>query len=411
MLLDMNSYFASVEQQANPLLRGRPVGVCAYLSPRSCVIAASIEAKEFGVRTGMRVGDARIICPHIHLLENEPAKYRFVSEKIFSILAQYSDNVSPFSIDEAFVDLTGQVGHNSCGRLGSAYDEAVLIAKEIKTRIRQEVGSWLKCSIGISFTSWLAKFAAEEKKPDGLTVITKSDLGTIFQGRPLPRACGIADRLETRLRVLGIYDLGQLQQTNPQKLLTALGKYGYYLWAHLNGLELSHWIKSEGNEQKSIGHSYCLPKLGRDKQYLQEIMFKLCEKTGRRLRQQGLVARSIYSGWSYVEGSGNWQSRRLSYPIFTTQDIWREAVRRLLAADLTDKVRLLAVSVGSLTPFVNQMSFWHDARAAYRLGQALDDINDRYGEYTVYQGLLHKVKEQARDRIGFRKSVPVNRPV
>lgn len=428
LLLDMNSYFASVEQQANPLLRGRPVGVCAYLSKRGCIIAASIEAKKFGVKTGTNVADAKKLCPGIILVENEPEKYRAVSKKIFSILADYSDNVSPFSIDEAFVDLTGWVEN---------FFEARELALIIKSRIKNEVGSWLKCSIGISFTNWLAKFAAEEKKPDGLTIIVKNQkeeqelkktfitlrqaqhyinkntniysLDTVFINRPLQHACGIASKTEARLKLIGINTLEELKHSNPQKLLSSLGKYGYYLWAHLNGIEINGWIKKEGSVQKSIGHSYCMPKQGKDKEYLRGVLFKLCEKTGRRLREQNLVAGSISSGWSYMEMKGQWRNRRLSYPIFTTQDIYREAVHFLDNAFLIDNVRMLAVSVGALSPFVPQMSFWKDDDASYDLGKALDDINDRYGEYSVYQGLLHKVKDQAQDRIGFRKSVEVKR--
>src|SRR3989338_11450 len=112
--IDMNSYFASVEQQANPFFRGKPVGVCAYLSPNGCIIASSIEAKKLGIKTGMRVREAQTIYPKIILEENEPAKYRSVTEKIFSILSQYTDRMEPYSIDEAFLDLTGwthQYGH------------------------------------------------------------------------------------------------------------------------------------------------------------------------------------------------------------------------------------------------------------------------------------------------------------
>ncbi len=179
MHLDMNSYFATVEQQANPLLRGKPVGVCAYLSPKGCIIAASQEAKKFGVRTGMRVSEAKKICPQIILLENDPDKYRFISRQIFSVLKKISDDVEVYSIDEAFIDLTG---------LAKDFNVAQAIAKKIKQTIRDEIGSYLTCSIGISHTRWLAKFASEENKPDGLTIITQQDLANIFKDRPLQHA-------------------------------------------------------------------------------------------------------------------------------------------------------------------------------------------------------------------------------
>jgi len=212
-----------------------------------------------------------------------------------------------------------------------------------------------------------------------------------------------------RLRSMGINTLDQLQKTNPQKLMAVLGKYGYYLWAHLNGIEVSGWIAKANNQPKSIGHSYCVPKQGKDKDYLRGILFKLCEKTGRRLRKNGLMAKSIYIGWDYVREKGEWTSRRLPSPLFSTRDIYRWAVRFLNDAYLSDDVRMIAVSVSSLCPYTPQLSFWRDESKYYELSRTLDDINDRYGEYTVYCGLLHKVKDQARDRIGFRKTVEVRR--
>ncbi len=423
LLLDMNSYFASVEQQANPLLRGKPVGVCAYLSDNGCIIAASIEAKQRGVKTAMRVQHARRLCPDIVLVENEPAKYRIVSKAIFVLLAEYSDNVSPYSIDEAFVDLTGWVADMR---------EAVSVAQTIKRRIKQEIGSWLQCSVGISFTHWLAKFAAEEHKPNGLTVIVVDQNDPLFDidqdacavyahthvfaGRPLQHACGIADRMAARLQAVGITDLGVLQQADPQKLMLSFGKYGYYLWAHVNGIEISNWIKKEGAVQKSVGHSYCVPKHVMDKVYLRQVLYKLCEKTGRRLREQNLVARSIYSGFSYVQPQdgqsivkGEWQSRKLAVPIFTTKQVYEAAVQGLNQAVLKTKVRLLAVSVSSLSPFSPQLSFWGDGTTDYALGSALDKLNTKYGEYTVYPGIMHGMGDFAHDRIGFRKSVSVER--
>lgn len=415
--LDMNSYFATVEQQANPYLRGKPVGVCAYLSENGTIIAPSIEAKARGVKTAMRVRDARKLCPEVILVENEPAKYRHISTQLFSLLAEYSDNVSPYSIDEAFVDLTGWV---------ASFDQARVLAETIKQRIQTEIGRWLKCSIGISFTHWLAKFASEEQKPDGLTIITQPDISTIFINRPLQHATGIAQKLESRLFLAGIHTLGQLQKADPHTLMQILGKYGYFIWCHVNGIEVKGWIKRENAEQKSIGHSYCVPKQGKDKEYLRKVLFKLCERTGRRLRKKGLVARTVSSGWDYVgkgpalgpstdsgraPSKGEWRRHKLPYPIFTTQDIFEQAVDIFDKAFFLDDVRIVAVNVSSLSPFSSQLSFWHNDSARYQLGKTMDELNNKYGEYTVYPGRMFGMESQARDRIGYRKSVDVLRPL
>jgi DNA polymerase IV len=150
--IDMNSYFASVEQQANPFLRGRPVGVCSYLSPGGCIIASSMEAKAKGIKTGCRVSDARMLDPDVVLLENEPSKYRSATDKIFGILKEYTDTFEPYSIDEAFLDLTGWVRD---------FPAAESLGRDIQCRIKAEIGEWLNSSVGIGWTRFLAKFAGD----------------------------------------------------------------------------------------------------------------------------------------------------------------------------------------------------------------------------------------------------------
>ncbi len=223
MHIDMNSYFASVEQQANLFLRGRPVGVCAYLSPGGCIIASSMEAKAKGVKTGCRVRDAKVLCPEIFLIENEPAKYRSTTEKIFAIFEEYTDRVEHYSIDEAFLDLTGWaneriiairhpevfcsvipakagiqeedaqrhfsalswIPHHPSLPIRSVRDDsreegqdvfywAKVTALIIRERIKIEVGEWMDCSIGISYTKFLAKFASDIADKKSVLVIRQS---------------------------------------------------------------------------------------------------------------------------------------------------------------------------------------------------------------------------------------------
>jgi nucleotidyltransferase/DNA polymerase involved in DNA repair len=244
MHIDMNSYFASVEQQANPFLRGRPVGVCAYLSPGGCIIASSMEAKAKGVKTGFRVRDAKQLCPDIFLVENEPAKYRSTTEKIFNILDDYSDKIEHYSIDEAFLDLTGwaderilrirhpelwdspeslvvsresnaqKACHSREGGNPGEMDKnkkhidglnikghsfkdvfitahswipdqagddnnnnnddfywAKVISLIVRDRVKKEVGEWMNCSIGVSYTKFLAKFASDIAPKKGILII------------------------------------------------------------------------------------------------------------------------------------------------------------------------------------------------------------------------------------------------
>ncbi|MCD4761952.1 DNA polymerase IV [bacterium] len=394
--IDMNSYFASVEQQANPFLRGRSVGVCAYLSPNGVIIASSMEAKAKGIKTGCKVREAKQLDPDIVLLENEPAKYRSTTEKIFKILKEYSDTIEPYSIDEAFVDLSGWSNN---------FSEAEQTVREIQSRIKDEVGEWLNSSAGISWTKFLAKFASDIAPKKSLLLIeNRLKLVDLLRERALTDAWGINTRTERRLRMLGIKDLLDLKNFNQDQIRKALGRYGYYLWSNVNGKEIT--AVSQGiKPPKSIGHSYCLPKKTSDKEYLSKVLFKLCEKTGRRLRGQDREARQISVFLAYTRGGGAGRSFITPNKLFTTEEICIQANRFLEKTKLLMPIRMVAVSVGRLTPVTSQMSMFEDNLSIKDLSRALDKINDKYGEYTVVRGQMFGTNNIARDRIGFRKSV------
>lgn len=395
--IDMNSYFASVEQQANPFLRGKPVGVCAYLSPRGCIIASSREAKARGIKTGCTVAEARRLDPAVVLAENEPAKYRSTTERIFKILSEYTDALEPYSIDEAFLDLTGWAND---------FKQAEAIGHELAARVKSEVGEWLSASVGISWTKFLAKFASDIGPKGGMLVITRKNLDGLLNGRPLTDAWGIGQAMAERLKCLVINNLLELKNYSANKIRRTLGRYGYYLWANVNGLEIS--AVSQGTPvPKSIGHSYCLPKKTADKKYLGAIMYKLCEKTGRRLRGENLEAGQIRVYAAYVNGGGTSKSFKTEEKMFTTEEIARQAAGFLEKTNLAMPVSQLAVSVGRLTSVSGQMSLLENNLSKKDLSRAMDKLNNKYGEYTVISGAMFRLKEQARDRIGFRKTINI----
>jgi len=397
--IDMNSYFASVEQQANPFLRGRAVGVCAYLSPGGCIIASSMEAKKKGIKTGCIVREAKKLDPSIVLLENEPAKYRSTTKRIFNILSDYTDTVEPYSIDEAFLDLSGFV---------ESWEKAELVGREIQARIKKEVGSWLNSSVGISWTRWLAKFTSDlAPKKDILQISTKMDLNEILQGRALQDAWGINKRMERRLRVLGIKNLWDLKHFSSARIKQALGWYGYYLWANVNGEEVSR-VNRGAPESKTVGHSYCIPKKTKEKKYLDGVLYKLCEKTGRRLRDSDREAQGINIFFAYTRGGGVGKSWKTGAKMFTTEEIYSPAGRYLENINLLMPVRMVAISVFRLSPVSSQMSFFEDNLGQKDLSRALDNINTKYGEYTVVKGRMFNTDNIARDRIGFRKTIDIN---
>ncbi|MFZ6015661.1 MAG: DNA polymerase Y family protein [Patescibacteria group bacterium] len=308
----MNSYFASVEQQANPQLRGRPLGVCAYLHKAGCVIAASVEAKQCGVKVGMSMEVAKAVCPQMKFIQNDPPKYRAVSSRVFSLFHELTDKVEHYSIDEVFLDLTGWYRDEA---------EAAWALCRARLRIQSEVGEWLRCSVGIAPSKFLAKLASEMQKPNGLTSINQDNLDAALATRDLEDACGIGKRIRRRLNKLGIYNLLDLKNYPVGNLIRALGIAGYYWHERLRAREIDRFESSntdlnqdhvprtmrQGSDSenrsssfvvrcsipKSVGHSFCVPKRANEQNLILPILLRLTERAGRRLRSFGRFARAM----------------------------------------------------------------------------------------------------------------------
>jgi DNA polymerase-4 len=286
------------------------------------------------------------------------------------------------------------------------FDEAKKIAEEIQIRVREEVGDWLGCSIGISWTKFLTKFAGDIAPKKGILIIDSYQvLNKVLCNRPLTDAWGINIRTEARLRALGIKNLLELKNYSSDKIRRVLGRYGYYLWCNVNGIEIAS-VNQGFRMPKSVGHSCSLPKKTTDIEYLSTVLFKLCEKTGRRLRELECEAQSIYLGLVYVENSGFFRTRKMPEKMFTTEEIYRCAKRILAEANLL-LVKVVSVSVSNLTPITSQMALFEDNLSKKDLSLAVDKLNDKYGEYTVVQGQMFGADNIARDRIGFRKTMEV----
>lgn len=241
--LDINSCFATIEQQANPKLRDKPVVVAAYATNHGCILASSITAKKLGIKTGMRVKDAKLIYPKVVVLEPDPAKYRFVHRKIKKILENYSDKVTPKSIDEFVFTLHSRV--SPCDA-----------SKEIKDRIKKEVGEYITVSIGISTNRYLAKVASNLQKPDGLVEINKDNIRNIFFKLKLTDLTGIKKGNFNRLKLFGITNSLEFLDASVDKLKLAFGGIcGLYWYMRLHGFEVDNFKSKRG----MYGNSFAPP--------------------------------------------------------------------------------------------------------------------------------------------------------
>jgi DNA polymerase-4 len=281
LLLDFNSYFASVEQQLNPALRGRPVAVLPVLAETTCCIAASYEAKRHGVKTGTPVAEARRLCPDIVFVPARPRVYVEMHQRLMQVV----DSVIPLgeilSIDEVMCELTG-----------SWQEEAVAVARarEVKRRLLDEVGECLTCSVGIAPNRFLAKIASNMQKPNGLTVIRESDLPEVLFGLTLTDLHGVAGAMQRRLERAGIHTVEALCRADREALRRVWGGIeGSRMYERLRGLEPA----LPPTRRASIGHSHVLPPHLRTEAGAYAVLSKLTQKAAVRLRAEGYLARRM----------------------------------------------------------------------------------------------------------------------
>ncbi len=386
MLVDMNSFFASVEQQANPALRGKPVGVCASLHKTSCVIATSKEAKALGIKTGTSIYKAQQIYPDIVLLHSEPEKYRQVNREINKIFRDYTKNVQVYSIDESFLDMHGL--------------NPLLVGAEIKRRIKEEVGEWLTCSVGIGPNKFISKLAADMQKPDGLTVVWRENLPDIYKYKKFSDLWGLSRGWTKRLNSMGINGPSQLLNYPVANLISTFGKPGFYIWQRVSGLEVDE-IKAEEDLPKSFGHSWVLNFRTKDKNRLKVVIMRLAEKAARRMRREGFIAFGIYLSVSLANGNGYHKSRKLQWAVETGLSLYEEAMKIWSSWKFEDNVMHIAVGFTNLKLKTNQLALFPE-----KLGQltpTLDRINDKYGEFAIRSALLTTTSDYAPDSIAFGK--------
>jgi DNA polymerase-4 len=385
MHLDINSCFATIEQQANPNLRGKPIAVAAFTSPNGCILAASIEAKKLGIKTGMRVKDGKEIYKDLAILPPDPWKYRNVHLSLKNLLSEYSPEVFPKSIDE-FV-------------LKPFSDNLGKTAKEIKGRIRAEIGEWISVSVGISTNRYLAKIAAGYQKPDGLVEINKDNYLDIFSSLKLTDLTGIKYANQARLNSMGIFSVMDFYSSPIWKFKAAFHSItGLYWFTRLHGYEVDNIEFA----RRSYGNSVALGVNLSSVSELSSVLSRLSEKTGMRLRKSGYKAKGIHLALLGKNGSFWHKGRLLTREIFDTRDIFREAYRLLVEAHPSSPVANIAVSCFSLSKNKSfQTELFRDIVKNEKLVVAVDEINERWGNFVVGPAKSRGSTGLVLDRIAF----------
>lgn len=374
--VDMNAFFASVEQRFNPALRGRPIAVCGNPQSRTVVAACSYEAKAFGVKNGMSVHEARALCPGLIPVAGNPDKYVDIAHNIFALFGRMTPQMEVFSIDEAFLDLT-----RTYHVFGLDPEDA---ARWIKARIRSAYG--LTCSIGIGPNKLIAKLASGLRKPDGLTRVSAAEVPALLRDRPVEALCGIGPRLTERLRDLNIFTCGQLGEAPESLLLAKFGIMGLVMRRMGRGEDASPVAELTAEAAaKSMGHSYTLARDTDSPEEIRGTLLRLSERVARRLRVDGYQGRTVGVTIRYADFSSWSHEHTLSVPTDHGPDIY-EAGLRLFARygePLRQRVRLIGIGVSQLVRHERQESWLDEEVRAERLDRCLDALADRFGESTV----------------------------
>lgn len=392
LLADMNAFYASVHQAMEPRLKGKPVIVGGDPAKRhGIVLAASYEAKVWGVKTGMAVGEARDFCPEGIFLKPSYRHYVDFSTRIVRIMKDFTPLVEPFSIDEAFLDVSG------CGNLlGSSLD----IALQLKSRIKNEVG--VLCSVGVGPNKLLAKMAAGMQKPDGLTVLDLPDVPDKMWPLPARKLFGVGSRLEKRLRDLNIRTIGDLAVYPLPALQKRFGLIGHVLHLSANGLDYSPVDPHSLERIKSIGHQITLPRDYYGFDVIEVVILELCEIVCRRVRLGGYTGRTVNLTLKDVEFLWISRARTLSQTTALTGDVYRVAVELLHRHWPAWKpVRMIGISLGGLVEnTAEQMDLFGEKERARRLHAACDRIKDRFGEQSILRAVSLTPAGVLRDRQG-----------
>ena len=371
--VDMDAFYASVEQRDDPSIRGQPV-IVGGTGPRGVVAAASYEVRKFGVRAAMPMREALRRCPDAVCIRPRMSHYQSVSRQIFAVFAEYTPLVEGLSLDEAFLDVTA-----STAALGPAPD----IAAAIKHRILER--TQLTCSVGVAPNKLVAKIASELEKPDGLVIVAPGEVNALLDPLPLRRLFGLGPKTAPRVEALGIRTLGELRAANPDLLRPVFGRYAERVQQRAAGIDDRPVVPDLEEVQISTEETFDTDI--DDHAQLRSELFRLADRSGARLRERGLSASCVTVKIRRTDFTTYTRQRHIEPPTQETRVIARVAVELLdawLATEPNTALRLLGVGVTELGPAVQLDLFTAPESARNQhLDGALDRIRGRFGRFAV----------------------------
>lgn len=377
--MDMDAFFAAVEQRDNPDLRGRPVVVGADPKAgqgRGVVATCSYEARKFGIRSAMPISEAYRRCPSAVFVRGNMRLYKKISQQVFDLLYDFTDLIEPVSIDEAFLDITGSYHF---------YKTPLNTGRAVKQRIKKDTG--LNASIGIAPVKMVAKIASDLSKPDGLLEVRPDQVLDFLWKLPVGRLWGVGPKTGAALNKMGITRVSQLAQTEPDALYTVFGESGLHLHDLANGID-PRTIQMDG-EVKSVSHEHTFETDTTDRDAIDDIFSWLCQKVSRRLRRMGLKGRTVSIKVRTRDFKTRLRSQTLPqrtnhYDMIHAKalDLFNEVYTHLQA------IRLIGVKVSQFTdPYTQESLFRNPSdEKLEKMHQAVDLIKDKFGEDAIQRG-------------------------
>ena len=380
MHIDMDAFFASVEQRDQPNLKGKPV-IVGIKGTRGVVSTCSYEARRYGVRSAMPIALAEKKCPKGIFIHPNPQKYEYISIKVIEILSKYSLKVEPTSIDEAYLDITGK----------NHIDEEKT-AISIKNEIRENLG--ITCSVGIASNRVYAKIAANMQKPDGLTILNSNEEKQRIYPLPISELVGVGEKSEDILKRMRLNTIGSIAECPETELERVFGK---------NGLELKKIAKGEGSDKVctfgeeedvlSIGNEHTLENDTSNTDFLNTVLLKLTEKVARRLREANYSGRTVTVKFRYSDFETH--TKRVSFPFLLREDekIYSIAKGILHSSHQKGrKIRLIGITVSGLIKSDNakegvemQTDLFQNCIRSEKIIMTIDSLKNRFGESVVFR--------------------------
>jgi DNA polymerase-4 len=372
MHVDMDAFFAAVEENLLPILHGKPVVVGGPRDARGVASTANYEARAYGVHSAMPLRQAAKLCPEAHFISSSFGAYGDYSQRIVEILHRFSPCVEPASVDEAYIDVTGLERHHESPRQ---------LAQSLKAAIRDELD--LTCSVGIAPNKLLAKMASSQNKPDGLTAVEAHEAMEWLAPQPVRHLWGVGGQTETALASLGIRTVGHLQGLSREALIRRFGKWGHVLFDLARGVDQSTVVpRDERPTEKSISHEHTFAIDTDDPVLWHATLLALSDRVARRVRQAGLVGKTVTLKFRTHDFTTRTHARTLDRPTASENTIFG-AICRLLEECQPQgcRVRLLGVSMSHFTPGGGQAALFPDAHEerSQEVTRTVDRIRDRFG--------------------------------